>query len=93
VRHVHLKDVRRKVLERALADGADMTELWRRGVFCELDAGDVDVTAFLAELRASGYDGWLVVEQDRILAMDDDPREPVDAQARNRRWLTEHAGL
>jgi inosose dehydratase len=93
VGHVHVKNVRRNLLERALADGADMPELWRRGIFCELGEGDVDVEAFVAELRASGYDGWLVIEQDRIPAPDAQPREAAAAQARNRRWLAERTGL
>jgi inosose dehydratase len=93
VSHVHVKDVKRSILEQALADGADMPELWRRGVFCELGAGDVDLEAFLADLQASGYEGWLVVEQDRILAPDEDAGEAAAAQARNRRWLADHAKL
>ena len=40
-----------------------------------------------------GYDGWLVVEQDWVPGPDDEFDEQVAAQARNRRWLTEHAGL
>jgi inosose dehydratase len=93
VSHVHVKDVRRSILEQALADGADMPELWRSGVFCELGAGDVDLEAFLGELQALRYEGWLVVEQDRILGPDEDAGEAVSAQARNRRWLAENAGL
>ena len=37
-------------------------------MFCQLGAGDADVDACLAELRGRGYDGWIVVEQDRVLA-------------------------
>jgi inosose dehydratase len=91
--HVHVKDYRRDVLEQVLADRADMAEAWRRGVFCELGAGDVDLPAFFDELAAVGYRGWLVVEQDRIPRADEDPSDAVEAQARNRRWLREHAGL
>jgi inosose dehydratase len=93
VQHVHVKDSKRDVLERVLADRADMEEAWRRGVFCELGAGDVDLPAFFRELDESGYEGWLVVEQDRIPRPDEDPVDAADAQARNRRWLTAHAGL
>lgn len=93
VNHIHVKDVRRSSLEQALADGVDMPELWRRGVFCELGAGDVDLEEFIAQLAASGYEGWLVVEQDRISAPDEEPAEAADAQARNRRWLADHADL
>lgn len=91
--HVHVKDYRRDVLDQVLADRADMAEAWRRGVFCELGAGDVDLAAFFDELAAAGYRGWLVVEQDRILRADEDPSEAAVAQARNRRWLRDNVGL
>jgi len=81
------------VLESALAERADMLEAWRRGVFCELGAGDVDLAAFFSELAASAYEGWLVVEQDRVLGPDEDVRTAAEAQAGNRRWLAENAGL
>ncbi len=93
INHIHVKDVRKSVLESVIADRAGVEEAWRRGVFCELGAGDVDLGAFLDELVAIGYTGWLVVEQDRILRPGEDPSEAAGAQARNRRWLTEHAGL
>jgi inosose dehydratase len=91
--HVHVKDVRKSVLEEVIADRADMVEAWRQGVFCELGSGDVDLEAFVSGLGTSGYAGWLVVEQDRIPAPGEDPAEAAGAQARNRRWLAEHAGL
>lgn len=64
---------------------------WRGGVFCELGTGDVDLEGFFAEL--GGYDGWLVVEQDWVPRPEDEFAEQAEAQARNRRWLTEHTGL
>lgn len=87
--HVHVKDVRLDILRRTHAWG----DAWRNGVFCELGTGDVDLDGFLAELTAGTYEGWLVVEQDRFLAADEDESEAAAAQARNRRWLAEHAGL
>jgi inosose dehydratase len=91
--HVHVKDYSRAILEGVLADRADMEEAWRRGVFVELGAGDVDLDAFFRAVAESGYSGWLVVEQDRIPRPEGDVAEAVEAQRRNRRWLTEHAGL
>jgi inosose dehydratase len=93
INHVHVKDYSRAILEGVLADRADMAEAWRRGVFVELGTGDVDLDAFFAALAASDYSGWLVVEQDRIPAPDEDVAEAIDAQRRNRRWLTQHAGF
>ncbi|TML88477.1 MAG: TIM barrel protein [Actinobacteria bacterium] len=91
--HVHVKDVKFSILESVIADRAGMEEAWRRRVFCELGTGDVDLPAFFAELEKIGYDGWLVVEQDLIPAADEDASVAAAAQARNRRWLTEVAGL
>jgi inosose dehydratase len=91
--HVHVKDIRLDVLEGVIADRADMPEAWRRGIFCEVGTGDVDCTAFFEALTASGYSGWLVVEQDWVPGPEDDITEAAEAQARNRRWIAEHAGL
>ncbi|HEV2713129.1 MAG TPA: TIM barrel protein [Gaiellaceae bacterium] len=80
--HVHVKDVRLEILRRA----ADWDDAWQNGVFCELGTGDVDLGTFLSDLVAGGYDGWIVVEQDRFPG---DLPEAARAQARNRRWLAE----
>jgi inosose dehydratase len=91
--HVHIKDYRRSILDSVIADAAGMEEAWRRKVFCELGTGDVDLPAFFSELASSGYSGWLVVEQDLIPAPDEDASEAINAQARNRRWLIDVAGI
>jgi inosose dehydratase len=93
VNYVHVKDVRMDVLRRVVADRADMLEAWRRGIFCELGAGDVPLESFFTALRESGYDGWVVVEQDRIPRPDEPLSESAEAQVRNRAWLRAHAGL
>ena len=87
VNHVHLKDVRRSVLERARDEGrTDFDERWG-DVAMPLGAGDLDLFGFLEELCHQDYDGWLVIEQDR-LPLGWDPIEPVAAvQAENRRWV------
>ena len=93
VDHVHVKDIRLDVLRGVIAERADMPEAWRRGIFCEVGAGDVDLPAFFTALQRSGYTGWLVVEQDWVPGPDDDVTAQAEAQARNRRWLAEHFGL
>jgi inosose dehydratase len=45
----------------------------RQGMYRPLGTGDVDVTAVVGHLRAAGYDGWYVLEQDTVLE-----DEPVD---------------
>lgn len=89
---VHVKDVRLDVLDRVKAERADTLTAWRRGLFCALGEGDVDLDGFFAALGGGGYRGWVVVEQDRVL---EDPQSFADAsdeQTRNRDWLREHAG-
>jgi inosose dehydratase len=87
VNHVHLKDIRRAVIDEVIREGASMMEVWRRGAFCRLGAGDLDIDAVLTELLAYDYAGWLVVEQDMIPSGD----APHDAAAldqdRNRAYL------
>jgi inosose dehydratase len=84
--HVHLKDVKLDVIR----DAPSMLDCWRRGAFCELGEGDVDLDAFLGALTGSGYDGWVVVEQDRILPPGATIEDAAAAQERNRRWLARH---
>ena len=87
INHVHLKDIRRSVIDDLVREGGDMMEVWRRGAFCRLGSGDLDIDGILRGLRARDYHGWLVVEQDMIPG----PDTPSDAAAidqdRNRAYL------
>ena len=89
---VHIKDVRLEVLEAVKAARADSLTAWRRGLFCALGVGDVDLAGFCAAVTERGYDGWVVVEQDRVLENGDAFAGARDEQVRNREWLREHAG-
>ena len=53
------------------------------GLFCELGRGSVDFPGLLAELQATGFDGWIVVEQDVLPAMG----APLASATRNRQYL------
>lgn len=65
IRHVHLKDLRRPVLERAVAEGWPFLEAVLEGVFTVPGDGCVDYRAVLGALAGQGYDGWLVVEAEQ----------------------------
>jgi inosose dehydratase len=93
VNYVHVKDVRLDVVRQVVEERADVIEGWRRAMFCELGAGDVDLRAFFEALRVAGYEGWVVVEQDRIPRDDEQLREAAEAQVRNREWLRETVGV
>jgi inosose dehydratase len=89
---IHVKDVRLDVLQKVKADRADTLSAWRRGLFCALGDGDVDLDGFCAALAASAYEGWIVVEQDRVLGNGASFADASADQTRNREWLREHAG-
>jgi inosose dehydratase len=49
----------------------------REGMYRPLGSGDVDVPAIVGSLRARGYDGWYVLEQDTILTGEPRGEGPV----------------
>jgi inosose dehydratase len=86
VRHVHLKDVDLDLLRGIHERGEGLEAAWAAGVFCALGTGGANVAACLEELIRQGYDGWLVVEQDRILGPGDF-QAAVEEGAKNRAFL------
>jgi inosose dehydratase len=88
--HVHLKDVDAGLAGRVRAGEVTYTEAVRRGVYRPLGAGDVDIAGIVAALRAAGYDGWYVLEQDTILTAEPPPGTgPLDDVRRSVAFLTE----
>jgi inosose dehydratase len=81
--HVHFKDCSTSVADRARTDAWDYVTAVRHGLFCELGRGEVDFAGVRDRLRAQGYDGWIVVEQDVLPSMG----TPAASAARNRRYL------
>lgn len=81
--HVHLKDCDPAIRASAAAENRDYAASVRHGVFCELGKGAVDFPAVVDRLRRTGYDGWLVVEQDVLPSLG----TPAESAARNRRYL------
>jgi inosose dehydratase len=89
VNHVHMKDVDLAGLRALRAEGGDLIAAWKAGIFCALGTGDAHVSECLDELRRRGYDGWLVVEQDRVLADDEPFSVAVEDGKKNREFLAE----
>jgi inosose dehydratase len=87
VNHVHIKDVRLDVLRSAQAEHRTDFDTWWANVATPLGGGDVDIDAVLAVLAATGYDGWLVVEQDRAPTAARDYPAVAAEQAANLGWL------
>ncbi|XEC94653.1 myo-inosose-2 dehydratase [Paenibacillus tarimensis] len=62
IAYVHLKDIRKAVLERAMDEEADFITLIRKGVFTLPGTGDLDFRPIISELLDRGYDGWAMLE-------------------------------
>ena len=67
VAHVHLKDVSADPAEQVRAGRVGYRDAVAAGMYRPLGMGDVDVEAIVSALEASDYDGWYVLEQDRVL--------------------------
>lgn len=81
--HVHFKDFDPQVAAQGRAEGWDYFEAVRHGIFCELGKGAVNFPAVLADLKAHGYSGWVVVEQDVLPSLG----SPKASAQRNRDYL------
>lgn len=90
INHVHLKDVRADVMYRAKDRKATDFDQWWDTICCPLGAGDVDVGSLLDRLVSSGYDGWVVVEQDRRPTAAADYQVVEAEQAGNAAWVLDH---
>ncbi len=64
INHLHLKDVDLGELQRVLAAGGGMPEVWSSGSFVAFGRGDIDLAAVMDAVDERGFDGWVVVEQD-----------------------------
>jgi inosose dehydratase len=84
IAHVHFKDVDARLARRVQDGSLTYTQGVREGMYRPLGSGDVDVPAIVGSLRARGYSGWYVLEQDTILTgepRDDGPVADVRASA------------
>jgi inosose dehydratase len=81
ITHLHLKDVDAEILARVRSGQSSVEQAWADGMFCPFGEGMVDFAAVLAEL--DGFDGWAVVEQDRVAVRVEDLAAVRDVEARN----------
>ena len=65
VAHIHLKDVRRDVLDWARKNDVTFNSAVRAGLFTVPGDGNVDFTEIGQFVRSSGYSGWAVVEAEQ----------------------------
>jgi inosose dehydratase len=88
--YVHLKDVDLPRLQALLTEGRNYVSAAQQDVFVELGRGSLDLPAILGALAGAAYDGWIIVEQDRVVAADTDT---LGSARRSRAFLRERLGI
>jgi len=91
IRHLHLKDVQLPILEAARRDGIGFLEAVRRGVFCELGEGAVELNTVIQEMSDGGYSDWAIVEQDVDTRIGN--VNPFQSAVRSREYLRKVIGI
>jgi inosose dehydratase len=88
IRHVHLKDVDDALAAQVRAGALTYHHAVTSGLYRVLGQGDVDVATIVGRLEGAGYDGWYVLEQDTVLAVEPSGEGgPVDDAAASVRYL------
>lgn len=85
--YLHLKDVDPAVLARVRERGEGFLDALRQCVFSEFGQGMVDIPGIVQTLRDSGYNGWIVVEQDTS------SRPATESARASRDYLRDNCGI
>ncbi len=89
VGHVHLKDMRRDVVDRVRPLGWSFLRAVREGAFTVPGDGCVAFEPILELLDQAGYQGWLLVEAEQ----DPAKANPLEYAMKARRFIAEKTGL
>ncbi|MGH9535816.1 MAG: TIM barrel protein [Terriglobales bacterium] len=81
LRYVHIKDISPQALARARRQQLDFPGAVAAGVFTPVGQGCIYFPEFFESLRAAGYAGWLVVEQDVKFGREDAQANMVASHA------------
>lgn len=87
--HVHLKDVRKEVLDRVRKEKMSFLQAVREGVFTVPGDGMIDFPPLFEILREAQYAGWYVVEAEQDPAM----ANPLQYAIRARKYIKSVTGF
>jgi len=90
--HAHLKDVSLEVAGRVRAGEIDYREGVRQGMYRALGEGDARVGEIVEALRAAGYGGWYVLEQDTVVEGEADAARALENARRSVEFIREAVG-
>jgi inosose dehydratase len=89
IKHVHLKDIRKDVLDRCMERKMSFLESVIEGAFTVPGDGVIDFEPIFRTLADAGYEGWLIVEAEQ----DPHKANPLEYAMKARAYLRQVAGL
>lgn len=89
IKHVHLKDIRKEVLEKVANERMSFLQAVREGVFTVPGDGMIDFETLFKILEETSYSGWFVVEAEQ----DPAKANPLEYAIKARRFISEKTGL
>lgn len=89
IKHVHLKDIRKEVVEKVKAENLSFLDGVRLGTFTVPGDGGIDFDPIFKVLEVSGYEGYMLVEAEQ----DPAKANPLEYAIKARKYIAEKTGL
>ena len=89
IKHVHLKDIRKEVVEKVKAEKLSFLDGVRLGTFTVPGDGCIDYDPIFKVLEVSGYEGYMLVEAEQ----DPAKANPLEYAIKARKYIAEKTGL
>jgi inosose dehydratase len=89
VKHVHLKDIRKDVVDKVKKEKLSFLQGVREGAFTVPGDGCIDFSPIFDILDKNGYEGWMIVEAEQ----DPAKANPFEYALKARKYIADKAGL
>ena len=89
IKHVHLKDIRKEVVEKVKAEKLSLLDGVRLGTFTVPGDGCIEFDPIFKVLEVSGYEGYMLVEAEQ----DPAKANPLEYAIKARKYIAEKTGL
>ena len=89
IKHVHLKDIRREMVEKVKAENLSFLDGVRMGTFTVPGDGCIDFDPIFKVLEETGYEGYMLVEAEQ----DPAKANPLEYAMKARKFIAEKTGL
>lgn len=89
IKHIHLKDIRKEMVEKVKAENLSFLDGVRMGAFTVPGDGCIDFAPIFKVLEENGYEGYMLVEAEQ----DPAKANPLEYAIKARNFIRENTGL